>query len=831
MNLCDLENMHTQMDCYKINQLATTQHTSSFPDQLKIEELNDHPGTDYYNSHHNSLFTDNIRTTFIPVNTSTTTIPNSYSHEVNSSNNINHNILYNMKQCEKHGNNYQEVTSNYSYVDNEVVWTKNVFNSKSCLKNSVSLINSYNHSVKLNRNSINRESNSNEDYSHPNYHYDVDLVSTPGHMYSLTDYSEVNSGDYPYFVNDEQQVCLNEPLLSNGLEYSDFCKEFYTDRESNMTNCSHNSACEQDGSCPSELKINPPANHYSDQDCTPQRVVKRDLKPCDFISQTDSMTSERLEGQGGVHSSTNWSFGWSNDRELDSQTSNHLCSPKNITVDSGNYQIPNCITHTKAKDLIYEKEYVTNENDQSINQSYKQSTSLSNGQKACMISGLCTEVDHSYSPQPESKQSCSLSSSGAYFWLYNSQCKGPKASPLLNLTSAVTENNLYENNQERGVNKGAPSIYQDDFMSLSTSSFVTQPVIHYPISPLSLPGYPLVVFEDPVQRRFDLVHCSKLRRGDGNDVTPNLMRLRSMGEELAHLNRHITAQGELISHGAMVTLERANVNTNLKVIQGLSECVSNSKIVEQAKREKNKLASKICRLKKKAFHEANKIKYLGLEIEYNELATVIVKLRELITQSLRNRLPAENLHYEPVIKHMKNTEGETIKHGDHLPSLLSSQVKNLFGRKHSLSIAQDIIYLYSASSRSLLRQATDFYESTHMTRTAGRMDMLVDEVIRNYTISCSSSSVGSNYLQGGNNSLSLNRRLSTPLVQALTTSNTYFTSQDEEKSLDTRSSSTIFYESSEFAKQNNYKQEDHQCAPASKVNYPGPPPEFKLIYK
>ncbi|CAH8525854.1 unnamed protein product [Heterobilharzia americana] len=754
MNLCDLENMHTQMDCYKINQLATTQHTSSFPDQLKIEELNDHPGTDYYNSHHNSLFTDNIRTTFIPVNTSTTTIPNSYSHEVNSSNNINHNILYNMKQCEKHGNNYQEVTSNYSYVDNEVVWTKNVFNSKSCLKNSVSLINSYNHSVKLNRNSINRESNSNEDYSHPNYHYDVDLVSTPGHMYSLTDYSEVNSGDYPYFVNDEQQVCLNEPLLSNGLEYSDFCKEFYTDRESNMTNCSHNSACEQDGSCPSELKINPPANHYSDQDCTPQRVVKRDLKPCDFISQTDSMTSERLEGQGGVHSSTNWSFGWSNDRELDSQTSNHLCSPKNITVDSGNYQIPNCITHTKAKDLIYEKEYVTNENDQSINQSYKQSTSLSNGQKACMISGLCTEVDHSYSPQPESKQSCSLSS-----------------------------------------------------------------------------RYPLVVFEDPVQRRFDLVHCSKLRRGDGNDVTPNLMRLRSMGEELAHLNRHITAQGELISHGAMVTLERANVNTNLKVIQGLSECVSNSKIVEQAKREKNKLASKICRLKKKAFHEANKIKYLGLEIEYNELATVIVKLRELITQSLRNRLPAENLHYEPVIKHMKNTEGETIKHGDHLPSLLSSQVKNLFGRKHSLSIAQDIIYLYSASSRSLLRQATDFYESTHMTRTAGRMDMLVDEVIRNYTISCSSSSVGSNYLQGGNNSLSLNRRLSTPLVQALTTSNTYFTSQDEEKSLDTRSSSTIFYESSEFAKQNNYKQEDHQCAPASKVNYPGPPPEFKLIYK
>lgn len=38
----------------------------------------------------------------------------------------------------------------------------------------------------------------------------------------------------------------------------------------------------------------------------------------------------------------------------------------------------------------------------------------------------------------------------------------------------------------------------------------------------------------------------------------------------------------------------------------------------KTRKEKNKLASRACRLKKKAQHEANKIKLFGLENEHSE---------------------------------------------------------------------------------------------------------------------------------------------------------------------------------------------------------------------
>lgn len=41
-----------------------------------------------------------------------------------------------------------------------------------------------------------------------------------------------------------------------------------------------------------------------------------------------------------------------------------------------------------------------------------------------------------------------------------------------------------------------------------------------------------------------------------------------------------------------------------------------------SRKEKNKLASRACRLKKKAQHEANKIKLNGLEIEHSEYRTI-----------------------------------------------------------------------------------------------------------------------------------------------------------------------------------------------------------------
>lgn len=43
----------------------------------------------------------------------------------------------------------------------------------------------------------------------------------------------------------------------------------------------------------------------------------------------------------------------------------------------------------------------------------------------------------------------------------------------------------------------------------------------------------------------------------------------------------------------------------------------------KTRKEKNKLASRACRLKKKAQHEANKIKLFGLEKEHSEFIRVL----------------------------------------------------------------------------------------------------------------------------------------------------------------------------------------------------------------
>lgn len=121
----------------------------------------------------------------------------------------------------------------------------------------------------------------------------------------------------------------------------------------------------------------------------------------------------------------------------------------------------------------------------------------------------------------------------------------------------------------------------------------------------SLPQYPLVVFEDPVQKRNDLVHCSKLRRGDGNDVTPNILRLRSMGDELDRLSAQITRQGEIImagggggggGGGGPVGAGGGGGGDLSGLLPpsrfDMEAVVTPSWRVEEAKREKNKLASK-----------------------------------------------------------------------------------------------------------------------------------------------------------------------------------------------------------------------------------------------
>lgn len=91
-------------------------------------------------------------------------------------------------------------------------------------------------------------------------------------------------------------------------------------------------------------------------------------------------------------------------------------------------------------------------------------------------------------------------------------------------------------------------------------------------------------------------HSGKARKGDGNDLTPNAKKLNNIGKELDKLGRVIND---------MTPVSELPVNVRPKT-----------------RKEKNKLASRACRLKKKAQHEANKIKLFGLEHEHSKFRSI-----------------------------------------------------------------------------------------------------------------------------------------------------------------------------------------------------------------
>ncbi|GLV31758.1 Repressed by TOR [Carabus blaptoides fortunei] len=99
-------------------------------------------------------------------------------------------------------------------------------------------------------------------------------------------------------------------------------------------------------------------------------------------------------------------------------------------------------------------------------------------------------------------------------------------------------------------------------------------------------------------------HSGKARKGDGNDLTPNPRKLFSIGRELEKLGRIIND---------MTPVSELPFNVRPKT-----------------RKEKNKLASRACRLKKKAQHEANKLKLYGLEHEHKRLINGIAQLKHII---------------------------------------------------------------------------------------------------------------------------------------------------------------------------------------------------------
>ncbi|GIY75081.1 protein CREBRF homolog [Caerostris darwini] len=99
-------------------------------------------------------------------------------------------------------------------------------------------------------------------------------------------------------------------------------------------------------------------------------------------------------------------------------------------------------------------------------------------------------------------------------------------------------------------------------------------------------------------------HSGKARRGDGNDLTPNPKKLYTIGLELEKLNSLIDG---------LIPVSELPMNARIK-----------------SRKEKNKLASRACRLKKKAQHEANKLKLFGLQREQKSLLMLISEVKKLV---------------------------------------------------------------------------------------------------------------------------------------------------------------------------------------------------------
>lgn len=108
-------------------------------------------------------------------------------------------------------------------------------------------------------------------------------------------------------------------------------------------------------------------------------------------------------------------------------------------------------------------------------------------------------------------------------------------------------------------------------------------------------------------------HSGKARKGDGNDLTPNPRKLYSIGKELDKLSRVIND------------------------MTPVSELPFTAR--PKTRKEKNKLASRACRLKKKAQHEANKIKLHGLEQEHKRLIQGISQAKHTLAAKLTEPNP------------------------------------------------------------------------------------------------------------------------------------------------------------------------------------------------
>ncbi|CAF1317369.1 unnamed protein product [Adineta ricciae] len=167
------------------------------------------------------------------------------------------------------------------------------------------------------------------------------------------------------------------------------------------------------------------------------------------------------------------------------------------------------------------------------------------------------------------QENSSQPNSSSLFWQYNVQAKGPKTKRILYL-------------KERD-----PHLCRE----------------------FSDPVYQIKLTQTKGQQ------FTKLRKGDGNDVTPNPMKLYQLGKQIRDLSMvgksHLNTPS--VYHGIYHVEQQSNPNDTAEV-----------------KKEKNKIASRACRLRKKAQHEANKLKLHGLNEEHRTLINLIASIKLLV---------------------------------------------------------------------------------------------------------------------------------------------------------------------------------------------------------
>ncbi|UJR08307.1 hypothetical protein I4U23_012578 [Adineta vaga] len=183
-----------------------------------------------------------------------------------------------------------------------------------------------------------------------------------------------------------------------------------------------------------------------------------------------------------------------------------------------------------------------------------------------IISDNETTVSSSTNKQSESNPS-------SLFWQYNVQSKGPKTKRILYL-------------KERD-----PHLHRE----------FSDPV--YQIKLTQTQGHTF----------------TKLRKGDGNDVTPNPLKLYQLGKQIRDLSNNSSS----LYHGIYHVDHHTNNNDTAEV-----------------KKEKNKIASRACRLRKKAQHEANKVKLHGLNEEHKALIDIIASMKAEILKRYQDEQSA-----------------------------------------------------------------------------------------------------------------------------------------------------------------------------------------------